>query len=97
MRLRLRCGTHVAQVRTAMRRCVCLLGDACPPSVYVPLLLSQLHAADPDAGSDMGVIVRRGQCLGVLSALMSGAQPDALRPQLPALARLRLPPLPRIG
>lgn len=40
----------------------------------------------PDAGSDTAVIARRGMCLTVLSALMSGATPEALRPQLPALA-----------
>ena len=73
-------------VQLGVRRCVCLLGEACPPAVYVPLLLHQLHTADPDASSDTAVIARRGLCLTVLSALMSGAEPSALKPQLPALS-----------
>ena len=74
------------EVQGSIRKCICLLGEACPPPVYVPLLLAQLHTADPDASSDMAVITRRGLTLTVLEALMSGATPDALRPQLPALS-----------
>jgi dynein assembly factor 5 len=69
-------------VQLAVRRCVCLLGEACPPGVYVPLLIQHLHSADPDSSSDTAVISRRGMCLNVLSALMSGAAPEALKPQL---------------
>lgn len=74
------------EVNASVRRCICLLGEACPPPVYVPLLLTQLHASDPDASSDTGVIAKRGLILATLESLMSGASPDALRPQLPALA-----------
>ena len=69
-----------------------LLGEACPPSVYVPLLLTHLHAADPDASSDVTLVAKRGLCLTVLSALTGGASPEALRPQLPTLcAAVALP------
>jgi len=73
------------EVQKTVQRVVSLVGEACSPSVYVPLLLTQLHSADPDAGSDTSVIAKRGMCLTVLSALVAGAEPTALSPQLAAL------------
>jgi len=73
------------EVERSVRRAVCLLGEACAPAVYVPLLVSQLYSADPEAGSDTAVVAKRGMCLSILSALSAGAEPAALRPQLPAL------------
>jgi len=72
-------------VQKTVHRVVSLLGEACSPAVYVPLLLTQLHSADPDAGSDTSIIAKRGMCLTVLSALVAGAEPSALSPQLASL------------
>ena len=74
------------EVQKTVRQVIALIGEACPPSVYVPLILTQLHTADPEAGSDVSIIARRGMCLTVLSALVAGASPDALKPQLTSLS-----------
>jgi len=73
-------------VQQVIRRCICLVGCNCDPTVYLPLTLAQLSPSTTDTDPDSGVVGRRGFCLSVLGALMSGVPPETIRPQLPQLA-----------
>ena len=79
-------GASLAWLSCLALRCPSLaLAELNCPALRCPSSLWQLHSADPDAGYDAGVITKRGHCLTILSCLVAGAGPAALRPLLPTL------------
>ena len=69
------------------RRCACVVGRTCDPSVYIAIVLAQLSVESSSNDSDdinsaAAGVGKRAMWLGLLGALLEGAPPTALSTHL---------------